>query len=116
MTAPIDGRIRLRDEEVLLTVSSQILDLIGDAAVRHLAIRCFNKTKLVDARESTHRADQADVWTFRRFDRANATVVRRMNVAHFKAGALTAQTARPESGQTPLVCQLCQRIRLIHKL
>jgi len=49
--APIDRRIRLRDEEILFTVSSQILDLIGDPTVRHLAIRCFDKTKLIDARE-----------------------------------------------------------------
>jgi hypothetical protein len=54
MTSPIDGRIRLRDEEVLFTVSSQILDLIGDPAVRHLAIRCFDKTKLIDARKGAH--------------------------------------------------------------
>ena len=39
-----------------------------------------------------------------------------MNVAHFEAGAIAAQTARPESGQTPLVRQFRERIRLIHEL
>src|SRR4029077_7093812 len=43
-------------------------------------------------------------------------VVRRMNVADFKAGALAAQTPRAESGQAPLVRQFCERIRLIHEL
>ena len=54
MAASVNRRIRLRDEEVLFTVSSQILDLIGDPAVRHLAIRCFDKTKLIDSREGAH--------------------------------------------------------------
>src|SRR5436305_9734322 len=116
MTALIDWRIRLRDEEVLFTISSEIIDLVGDPAVRHLAIWCFDKTKLIDAREGAHRADQANVWSFRRFDRTNTAVVRRMDVAHFKAGTFAAQTSRAESGQTPLVRQFCQRIRLIHEL
>ena len=38
-----------------------------------------------------HRADQTDVRTFRRFDRTNAAVVRRMNVAHFESGAIAAK-------------------------
>ena len=54
MAAPIDRRIRLRHEEVLFTVSSEILDLIGDSAVRHLTIWRFDKTKLIDAREGAH--------------------------------------------------------------
>src|SRR6187402_3941250 len=39
-----------------------------------------------------------------------------MNVAHFKAGALAAQTSRAKSGQTPFVRQFCERICLIHEL
>ena len=63
-----------------------------------------------------HRADETDVRTFRRFDRTNAAVVRRMNVAHFEAGAIAAQTARPEGGETALVRQLGERVGLIHEL
>src|SRR6478672_8207292 len=116
MAAAIDRRIRLRYEEVLFTVSSEILDPVGDPTIHNLAIGCFDETKLVDARECAHRADQANVRTFGRLDRTNAAVVRRMNVAHFKAGALAAQTSRAESGQTPLVRQFCERICLIHEL
>src|SRR5436190_19579900 len=116
MAAPIDRRIRLCDEEVFITVSCEIFDLISDAAVYYLAIRRFDKTKLVDTRKGAHRADQADVWAFGGLDRANAAVVRRMNVAHFEAGTFAAQTSRAESRQTPLVRQFCERIRLIHEL
>ncbi len=63
-----------------------------------------------------HRADQTDVRTFRRLDRTNAAVVRRMHVAHFESGAIARQSARPERRQTTLVRQLRQRIRLIHEL
>src|ERR1044071_1100767 len=97
MAAALDRRIRLRHKKVLFTVSGEILDLISDSTAYHLAVRCFNETKLVNTRERAHRADQANVWTFGRFDRTNATVVRWMNVAHFKAGALAAQTAGTKS-------------------
>ena len=42
--------------------------------------------------------------------------MRRMNVAHFEAGAIAAQTARPEGGETTLVRQFGERVRLIHEL
>src|SRR6516164_11860425 len=116
MAAAIHRRIRLGYEEVLFTISSEILDPVGNPAVHDLAIGCFDKAKLVDARERAHRADQPDVWAFGRFDRTNAAVVRWMNVAHFKAGALAAQTSRAESRQAALVGQFCERIRLIHEL
>src|SRR6266403_2242399 len=79
--------------------ASEIVDIIRDTAVRDFAIRCFNETKLVDPREGRHRTNQADVWTFRSFDRTNPAVVRRMDVAHFEAGAIATQSAWSERGQ-----------------
>src|SRR5262245_27806698 len=116
MAAPVDRRIRLRYKKVLFAVSSQILDLVSHPAVHHLAIRRLDESKFIDSRESTHRTDQPDVWAFRRLNWTNASVVRRMNVAYFEAGALAAETSRSEGGQTPLVRQFCQGIRLIHEL
>src|SRR5262249_19834862 len=98
MAAPVDRRICLRHEEALFAISSQILDLVRDSAVNDLAIRRFDETKFIDAREGAHRTDQADVWTFRRLDGTNTAVMRRMNVAHFEAGALAAETSRSEGG------------------
>ena len=82
----------------------------------HLAIRRFEEAEIVDARKGRQRRDQTDVRTFRRFHRANAAVVRRMNVADFESGAITRETARPERRQTALVRQFGQRIDLIHEL
>ena len=116
MSASVDRRVRLRDEEVFFTIAGQIIDLIGHATVFDFAVRRFDKTEFVDARERRHRADQTDVRTFRRFDRTNAAVVRRMNVAHFESGAIAGQTAWPEGGETALVRQFRERIGLIHEL
>ena len=70
------------------------LHLVGDAAVLDLAVRRLDEAVLVDAREGRQRRDEADVRTFRRLDRADAAVVRGVNVAHFEAGALARETAR----------------------
>src|SRR5262249_60174279 len=100
MAAPVDRRIRLRYKKVLFPVSSQILDFGSYPAVHDLAIRCLDESKFVDSRESTHRTDQPDVWAFRRLNWTNAPVVRRMNVAHFEAGALAADPSRSEGGHS----------------
>ena len=62
------------------------------------------------------RRDQSDVRTFRRFNRADASIVRRVNVANFESRAFARQPARPKGRQTPLVRDFRQRIRLIHEL
>ena len=116
MSPSVNGSIRLRHEKVLFTVGSEIVDLIRHAALFHFAVRRLDKPELIDARERAHRADQSNVRTFRRLDRTNPTVVRRMNVAHLEAGAFAAQTSGPERGQTAFVRQLGKRIGLIHEL
>src|SRR5260370_20805769 len=82
----------------------------------HSAIGRFYKSELVDPGKGAHRADETDVRSFRCLDRTNSAIVRRMYVAHFEARPVPAQTARPECGQSALVSQLGQRIRLIHEL
>ncbi len=91
-------------------------DVVGDASVFHLAVRRLDEAELVDARVARQRRDQSDVRTFRRLNRADAPVVRRVDVAHFESGALTRQTARPERRETPLVRDLGERVRLVHEL
>ena len=92
------------------------LHVVEDVAVAHAAIRRLDKAVFVDARKARERADQADVRTFRRLNRADTAVVRRVYVAHFKACTLSAQTTRPKGGKPPLVGDLRQRIGLIHEL
>src|ERR1700731_3422441 len=103
MAAPVDRGIGLCDEIIFFAVAGQVFDVVGDAPIMHLAVGSFDKAKLVDAGEGRHRANETDVWSFRRLDRANAAVVGRMHVAHFESSAITAQSARAERGQTTFV-------------
>ena len=91
-------------------------DLVGDLAVLDVAVRRLDEAVLVDAREGRQRRDETDVRTFRRLDRADAAVVRRVNVAHLEAGALARETAGPERRQTTLVRDLGERVGLVHEL
>src|ERR1041385_917879 len=116
MSFRVHRRIRLGDEEILFAIAGQIIDLIGDAAFLHFAIRRFDETEFVDPRERAHRADETDVRTFRRLDRANASVMRRMDVTHFESRAIAREPARPEGREPALVRQLRERVRLVHEL
>src|SRR5205085_5355407 len=116
MPLRVNGRVRMRYEEILLTIAGQIIDLVGDTTLLDFAIRRFDESEFVDPRKGAHRADETDVRTFRRFDRADAAVMRWMHVTHFEARAITAQPARPEGRETALMRQLRERIRLIHEL
>ena len=60
--------------------------------------------------------DKPDVLTFRRVDRAEAAVVRRMHVAHFEAGALASETAWAERRERAHVLEFGKNVLLIHKL
>ena len=79
------------------SIADRYIDLVGDLAVLHLAVRRLEEAVLVGARVQRERVDQADVRTFRRLDRAHAAVVRRMHVAHFEAGALAREAARAQA-------------------
>src|SRR5690606_22650287 len=112
----VDFGIRLRDDFALFLVGGEIVDLFGGAAVLHETIRRFDEAEFVDARVSGERVDETDVRTFRGFDRADAAVVRRVNVAHFEASTLAVETTRPERGETTLVRDLGERVDLVHEL
>ncbi len=112
----VDRHVGLSDGIAALLHRREVHDLVGDAAVLHLAIRRLHEAVLVHAREGRERVDQTDVRTFRRFDRADAAVVRRMHVAHLEAGALAGQTARSKRRETTLVGDLRQRVGLVHEL
>ena len=81
-----------------------------------LAVRALDEAVLVDAGIGRERVDQADIRAFRRLDRADAAVMRRMHVAHFEAGALARQTARSKGRKAALVGDFRQRVGLVHEL
>src|SRR5439155_24720401 len=82
----------------------------------HLAVGDLDEPELVDAGEAAQRRDEADVRAFRRLDRADAAVMRRVHVAHLEPRALTAEAARSEGAEPPLVGDLRERVRLVHEL
>ena len=86
--ACIDLRIGLGDDVLVTLNSREILQLIAHPALDHFPVRRFNESKFIDARIGGQRGNQADVGTFRRLNRTNTTVMRRMHVSHFKAGTL----------------------------
>src|SRR5882762_4353962 len=91
-------------------------DVVGDASVLDLAVRRLDEAELVDARVARQRRDEADVRAFRRFNRADAAVVRRVDVADLEPRALAGQTAGAERRETPLVRDLGERVGLVHEL
>ncbi len=74
------------------------------------------KPVLVHLGEGRERVDEADIRPFRRLDRADAAVMRRMHVADFEPRALAGQTARAERREAPLMRHLGERVRLVHEL
>ena len=112
----VDRRIGLGDRIFLLLHRRQIGDLLRHLALAHLAIGRLDEPVFVDAREGRERVDEPDVRAFRRLDRADAAIMRRMHVTHLEARPLAREAARPQRGQAPLVGDLGKRVRLIHEL
>ena len=108
--------VGLRDVVLGLFHRRQIGHVHRHLAVHDLAVRRLDEAVLVDAGEGRERVDQADVRAFRRLDRADAAVMRRVHVAHLEAGALTGQAARSERRQAALVGDLAERVGLVHEL
>src|SRR5690606_1179644 len=96
--------------------SREEYDFVGDFAIFDYAVRAFQEAVLIGAGVGGQRVDQADVRTFRRFDRAHAAVMGRVYVTNFEACTLTGQTARAERRDATLVGNLRQRVVLVHEL
>src|SRR5260370_33156955 len=90
--------------------------MTADFVMLDFSVGCLQKTEVVDARKSSERCNQTDVRAFRGFHWANPAVMRWVNVAHFKPGAVARQTARSKGGQSALMSQFGQRVNLVHEL
>ncbi len=101
----------------LAVASVQNLHVIQHAPALYLAVGRFDESEFIDASIAGKRTDQSDVRAFRRFNRANASVV---------PFGLTSRTSKParspgksawtQRGKTPLVSDFRKRISLIHEL
>jgi hypothetical protein len=85
----VDRGVGLGDDVVLLFVGGHVADLARDLAVLDDAVRRLDEAVRVDAGEGAERADEADVRTLRRLDRAHAAVVAEVHVADLEAGTLS---------------------------
>ena len=114
--SPSTVDIGLGDGVAALFHRREIDDLVGHLAVDDAAVGALDEAVLVDPRIGREAVDEADIRAFRRLDRADAAVMRRMHVAHLEAGALAGQTARPQRREAALVGDLGERVGLIHEL
>ena len=112
----VDRRVRLGDQQLLFLGRVEVTDLLGHDAVLDDAVGRRHEAVLGDLRERGQRADQADVRTLGRLDRAHAAVVGGVHVAHLDRGALARQPAGAQRRQAPAVGQPGQRVGLVHEL
>src|SRR5204862_3846139 len=90
--------------------------IVGSQAPVHLAIRRFDEAVRVDLSIGGQVADQANVWTFWRFNRTNATIVRFMHVTYFEACAVARQSTVAERTQSAPMPNFGQGVGLVHEL
>ena len=100
----------------VLFVRGEIGDLFRDLSVDYLAARTDEEAVFVYAREGRERGDESDVRAFRRFYRADAAVVRVVDVARFESGAFARKASGAERGEAAAVRKLSERVRLVHEL
>src|SRR5439155_20552313 len=91
------------------------LHVVDTATALHFAVRRLDEAVVVDARKAGERADQTDVRTFRRFNRADAAVMGRVNVADFETSAFARETARSKRGEPALVGDFAKRVGLVQE-
>ena len=106
----------LADVVLVLVHGRKVLDLVGGLALFDFAIGSLKEAVVVDASVNGQRNNQADVGSFRSFDRTHASVVRIVNVADFEAGAVAGKSSRSQGVQAALVGKLGQGVDLVHEL
>src|SRR3989344_9661435 len=100
----------------LLRSGIQIDNLIGDFALLDTEVRGLEKTKFIRTRPDRKMSHETNVWTLRRLNGTDASVVRGLDVAHLKPCTLARQTPGTHRRDSALVFQFRQRVDVIHKL
>ena len=99
------GLFTAHDVTALETGVARVRDLhfVDYSTVLNAPVGALDESVLVDAREARQRRDEADVRAFRRLNRADAAVVRGVNVANLEARAL-ARKAGPALAPKDAAC------------
>ncbi len=113
--------ICLRHMIIVFLIRSHVYHLVRDTRIFgigfiNFAVWRLHKTVFVDPRITRKGIDQPDIRTLGRLDGAHSPVMRIVHIAHLKPCAVSRETSGAKCGQTSLVCQLTQRIVLVHKL
>ena len=121
MSLFIQRLIRLCYMIIILFICCHIDNLICDTRIFRICfidftIRSLNETVLVNSCIRCKGVDQTDVRTFRCLNWTHSSIMRIVNVSNLETCTITRQTARTQSRQTSLMCQLTKRVILIHKL
>src|SRR5690606_38997901 len=58
-------------------------------AILNFPVRSFNKVQVMDLRVNTQRRNQTNIWSLRRFNRTQTSVMRIVYVTNLKTGTLT---------------------------
>ena len=85
-------------------------------AVLHPPEGSFNKAVLINPGMGGQGTDQASIGAFRSFDRTDAAVVGRVNIADGESSPLPGKTPRAEGTDPALVGELRQGVGLVHEL
>ena len=106
---------------IILFIRRHVDNFVGNTRILwvgfvYLTVGCLHESIFIDPRIGCQGVDQSDVRTFRRLDGAHSAVVRIMYVTDLESGSVTGQTAGTKGGKTSLMCQLTERVVLIHKL
>ena len=112
----VQGGVGLGDDEMTLVDGGEIMDLVGNLTIFHLAIGGLKEAIAVGTGEDRQGVDEADVGPFRGLDGTDPAVMGRVHVAHLEAGALPGQTAGTQGGDPALVRDLGQGVVLVHEL
>ncbi len=114
----VKGFIRLHHDEFVFHIGRHIDNLRSYHSSRliDLSKRSLNKAIFVDPRKRRQIRNQANVRSFRGLNRTHAAIMAIVNVTNLKTGSISRKSTRSQSRKPPLVGQLGQRVRLIHKL
>ncbi len=121
MSFRVQGLTCLGHMVIVLFVRSHIYHLLRDHRILrvgfiHLSVRRFNESVFIYPGIACQVVDQTDVRAFRGLYGAHPPVMGIMHVTHLESRTVSGQTAGAQSGETPLVGQLGQRVVLVHEL
>ena len=112
----VENRLAVGIDDGLIDCTAHEVGISAENVPVHPAVRRLDEAMIVRPGIRGQGTKQADVRAFRRLDRADAPVVRGVNIPHVESRAVSRKAAGAEGGQATLVRQFRQRVGLVHEL